>query len=430
MRFYPNINYRSKKSSLRIHFYVLLITGVIVFSPVASFSFLIGWDDQIFVLNRYTEGGLALKNISAILTEFYHGQYAPLNQLFYSTIYEFFGYKPAYFHVCSVLIHLINTLLVYLFITKVTKRLYPAKNEKRVAFITSVLFLLAPINLEPVAWIAASKVIIYACFYLGAILLYIKYITCGKAQYYYLMFFSFLLSFASKEQAITLPLAMILLDFVFYRDMKKGVLWLEKMPPTILALLFALASFQSQGRIVFSLTDGYTFTERLVISFYTLSEYFTKILFPVNISYLYPFPFLPGENPPIWLWAFPVAIMITLFCLRRYIKQKHILFGFLFFLIHIVMVCNLVSLSRYSFTADRYAYIASIGPLFLVAVTYVRLSQHSKYLRRKIMRITTLILYGAYFLVYTCSHMWVWQNAITLKQKMRTIIKTRSDYEK
>ena len=428
MRFYPNINYRSKKSSLRIHFYVLLITGVIVFSPVASFSFLIGWDDQIFVLNRYTEGGLALKNISAILTEFYHGQYAPLNQLFYSTIFEFFGYKPAYFHVCSALIHLINTLLVYLFITQVTKRLYPAKNEKRVAFITSLLFLLAPINLEPVAWIAASKVIIYACFYLGALLSYIKYIASGKAQYYYLMFVSFLLSFASKEQALTLPLAMILMDFVFSRDMKKSILWWEKMPPLLLSALFVLASFQAQGRDVFSLKEGYSFAERLVLSFYTVSEYFTKILFPVNISYVYPFPFLPSNNPPLWLWTFPVIIILAVFFLRRYLIQKAILFSILFFLIHIAMVCNIISLTRYSVVADRYAYIASIGLLFLISIAYINLSgQVSRVLKN--LPIALLVLYCGYFLAYTSTHIWVWQNAITVKQKVRTIIKSRSDYE-
>lgn len=432
MTLFPDTDRKSKEFIIRRHFAILMGVGVIVFSPIASFSFLIGWDDQVYVLNRFTENGLNLKNIYVILTEFYHGQYSPLNQLFYSTLFYLFGYKPLYFHVACGIIHIANALLVYKLISRITPRLTPIENsgsQYNIAFMTAMLFLLAPINLEPVAWVAASKVLIYAVFYLGALLLYIKYIESEKPKYYYLMLFSFFLSFASKEQAMTFPMTMILIDFVFSRNMKKWVLWLEKIPPALLSALFLLAALQSQGREVFTLKVNYSFADRIVLFFYSISEYFTKTILPVNLSYVYPFPFLAENLRPLWLWAFPLIIILTIFCLRRFFLNKSVLFGILFFVLHIALVCNIISLSRHSVIADRYAYLASIGLLFLVSVTYTNFSLQAGQSLKKMMRYG-LLFYLLYFIAYTSSHIWVWQNAITLKEKVRTVIKDRSDYEK
>ena len=58
------------------HIVAILFCIAIVFFPVYQFQFLIGWDDQWFVTNYFTEGGLNLKNIYPIFTTFYYGQYA------------------------------------------------------------------------------------------------------------------------------------------------------------------------------------------------------------------------------------------------------------------------------------------------------------------------------------------------------------------
>ncbi len=418
--------------SSRFHILFLITSGIVIFSPAVTFSFLIGWDDQTFVLNHYTEGGLDLKNICAIFTEFYRGQYAPLNQLYYSAIFEIFGYKPAWFHVFSICIHLGNALLVYFFIHRLSQKILPSNlldKSNIIAFVTSLLFLLAPVNIEPVAWISASKVLLYAFFYLCSLIWYIKYVETGTAKNYYLTILSFLLSFAAKEQALTFPLAMLLIDILFRRNFRSVTLWLEKMPAIILSVLFVLASFQSQGRYVFISSESYSLIDRVLLSFYTLSEYFTKTLFPVSLSYVYPFPFFPGDNPPLWLWGYPAIAILIVLCLWRYLKNRVVFFGLLFFLCHIVMVCNLISLYRYSITADRYAYISSIGLLFIIATIVVKaLNTPGKF--AKVITISGFILYLSYFTIYTNSHIGVWKDAVVLKQKMREVIRSRDDYEK
>lgn len=92
----------------------------------------------------------------------------------------------------------------------------------------------------------------------------------------------------------------------------------------------------------------YPFYQRIPLSLFTLAEYFTKCLIPVNISYLYPFPFLLGEQVPWWLWTYVIAIPVIIFCFYKRLKARWLLLGLLFFFIHIVLVLNFFSLARYS----------------------------------------------------------------------------------
>jgi hypothetical protein len=415
-------------SILNNHF-VIIISSLILFLPILKFSFLIGWDDQIYVLNSYTERGLTFVNLYSIITDFYFGQYAPLNQLIYSTLYEFFGYTPFYFHAFSIFVHVANGILTYLFIRKITKHILPTLDTNLVSLLTTILFLVAPVNVEPVAWVAALKVLLYACFYLLSLLCYLKYIEVSKPKFYYFTIFYFVLSFASKEQAMTLPMAMIIIDYIYKRDLRKINIWMEKFPLILLSLIFILASFQSQGRSLLIMDQGYGVTDRILLAFYTTSEYFTKILLPINLSYIYPFPFSPGESRPFWIWFFPFAIITTLILLKDLISKKHIFFGFGFFLIHIIMVTNIVSLARYSIVADRYAYIASIGLFWLVAINFTCILDYRKNPNKRYL-MAIPIIYILYLIIYTSEHMHVWQDAQTLKRKIRTEILNSPMYEK
>jgi hypothetical protein len=397
------------------------------FWHVYQFSFVIGWDDQTFVTNQYTEDGLYLKNIYSIFTEFYHGQYAPINQLYYSTLFEIFDYNPVSFHLGSLIIHIINALLVYKFCMKLCSAIHSYSQIKcaQLSLVVAILFMIAPINIEPVAWISASKVLIYASFYLIALLFYIKYISQQGNKYYYMALLFFILAFGAKEQAVSLSFTMLLLDYIYKRDLRNKIVWYEKVPMIILSLLFALSAIQSQEHPDGVIAANYSFTDRIPLFFYTLSEYFTKIIIPINLSYAYPFPFQIGSRVPLWLWMYPMIIPLIIYCLQKYLNHKWLLFGSVFFLINIILVCNIISLNRHSLVADRYAYIASIGIYFSIASGLAILLPRTR--REYILPLA--IGYLFYFFIYTIVHSQLWENSYTLKEKMRTIIKSRVDYK-
>lgn len=182
-----------------LYYLIFFVLVALVYHPVYRFDFLTSWDDQLFVTNFYTEDGFQASNLSAIFTEFYRGQYAPLNQLHYTALYHIFGYHQGAFHIASLLIHFLNTVLVYRFSMAVWRRLGLQAISKlsiqRLGFLTAVLFAVFPVNVEPVAWVSASKVLIYAFFYLLSLLLYSHYLDSGKSVYYYAVLVAYLLSF-------------------------------------------------------------------------------------------------------------------------------------------------------------------------------------------------------------------------------------------
>ena len=72
----------------------LVLMVVAAFASTLGHNFLYEWDDQWVVFNQYPNAGLEWKNLWAVLTEFYNGQYAPFNELSYILLHSVFGYSP------------------------------------------------------------------------------------------------------------------------------------------------------------------------------------------------------------------------------------------------------------------------------------------------------------------------------------------------
>lgn len=397
---------------------------LLIYHPVYRFDFLYGWDDQWFVTNYYTEEDFSAENLWAIFTEFYKGQYAPFNQLYYTSLYSLFQYQTGIFHVFSVLIHFINGILVYLLSRNLRKQLNdePPATLDLMSFLTALLFVVLPINVEAVAWVSAAKVLWYAFFYLLAILMYIRYIKNKRHIHFYAVLLFFTMSFLSKEQAVAIPLTLVLVDWVYRRDLKSSELWLEKIPFFILAVLFGLVTIASQD-----LGDGqrlfYPLYQRIPLALFTVSEYITKSIFPINLSYLYPFPFHIGDPVNWWMWIYVLfAPFIIYSCFK--LKNRSYIFLLLFFLINIILVINLMSIARHSVIADRYTYISSIAVTFLLTDLFFKLLKSRRRLALiiSIVYITTMMGYSAY-------HVTTWRDAYSVKERLKKTIEDRPDFE-
>lgn len=410
-----------------IHLMVIICITAMIYWPAHSLRFLHGWDDQWAIFNYFTEDGLTWSNLYSIVTTFFCGQYAPVNQIYYTLMYSIFGYDPKYFHVLGVIIHILNAILIYYLLFKVANQISGIRSLKnsQIAFMASLLFSISPFNLEPVAWVAATKVTLYAMFYFMSVHCYIHYLSSRRAIQYYLTTLLFILSFGAKEQAVTLPVCLLLIDYIYNRNLNSKLLILEKIPFFILSLIFGIISIQSQGKELFEVSEFYPFHERIVLSFYTLSEYFTKTILPVNISYIYPFPFQIGEPVPKFLLIYPTVIPPLLYIYYKDLsKNRWVNFGILFFLIHLILVLNILSLTRFSIVADRYAYVSTIGIYFILAYAIIEYFQYCK----KIV-ITLTFAFFSYYAIYTNQHIKTWTDATTVKRKLKTEIENRADFE-
>jgi|GEM_PF-3396945 len=106
------------------------------------------------------------------------------------------------------------------------------------------------------------------------------------------------------------------------------------------------------------------------------------------------------------------------------LKDRVVHFGVLFFIIHIALVLNITSLARHSVIADRYTYIAGIGICFLVVYGFQYL-----YSQRKKVALFAGTVYLVALIGYAHVYVHVWKNAYSVKERLKTTIESRADFE-
>lgn len=406
--------------------YLMLIPIVIlVYCPVINYDFQYQWDDHWVVMNHYTTGGFHWSNIYHIFTDFYHGQYSPLNQMNYLIIYSLFNYSPSAFHLANLGWHLLNVLLVFAFLDTFlnSSPKLSTSNNRKIAFFTAFIWGIHPVNVEAVSWLSASKILIYSSFYLFALLSYLKFCKTRNILYYWWTLILFFCSFLAKEQAVVFSLCILLIDYFQGKNLKYVQFWEEKLPFLLLTIYWGTITILSQGISNNGLT--YSFSERIFLGCYTLFEYLTKCLLPFKLSYLYPFPILPGEFIPLRFWFYPMILLLVVYCI--YLLRKNIiLFASAFFLIHIIVALHFISISRFTVTADRYIYISCISICFFVIYIFFDKIYNTKRLK-KLLLTSCLGLYFLYLGIYSNSYTKEWQNSNSLKKELRLLLKERKD---
>ena len=396
----------------------LALIVIAVFISIVGHRFLYQWDDHWVVFNQYTDAGLNPNNLWRVLVEFHHGQYAPFNELSYILIHAVFGYSPMAFHAASILWHTANMVLLFLFLNRLLKMIpgNPLIDQSaNVAWVCALLWAVHPVNVEPVAWISASKILVYAFYYLAALLLYLYYIERSGIGKYIGLLALFVASFLGKEQAVVLPLAFLLVDYVTRRDCGVGYLLLEKAPFLILALFFGIVTILSQG--AGGNMPEYSLWQRLLFCGYTLYEYMVKTVLPMNLMYLYPFPISPEGKMPFMIFMYPLMILAAAYLVYMFRKERMLVFGSLFFVVHLLVAIHFISISRFAIVADRYNYLAMVGPL-LVIVHYLCL-WHRKH---KMAARVVLGLYFVYLCTYTIIYQQNWNNSEHVKRHYNEIV--------
>ena len=140
---------------------ILLIITFIAFYPSLKNGF-VTWDDEDYLHNnlRYI-GNLSKQGIAELfnINTVVFGNYHPLTILSYALIYHFYELDPYPFHLYNLVLHLLNVVLVFWFILKISK------NSIAVSFVTAILFGVHPLHVESVAWVSETKDVLYTFFF-------------------------------------------------------------------------------------------------------------------------------------------------------------------------------------------------------------------------------------------------------------------------
>jgi len=333
-----------------------LVLTLIAFIPAFTSDF-VNWDDDYNLANNNNTALLNWDNIVHIFSQPVIGNYNPLPILTFAIERKFFGLDPTAYHVNNIILHLICVFLAY--------RIFRGLNLSALASgLGALLFGIHPMRVESVAWVTERKDVLFGVFFLAALWYYIQYVRTGYTKkYFYFALGLFAFSLLAKIQAVSLPLAMLLVDYYFNRPLKLNLV-LEKWMFFLLSLIIGLVGvyfLKDQG----SMNDStaYTLVQRLFIGGYSLGIYLVKFIFPYIMSPLYPYPAtIPWE---VYLGPIPVLIIAGLVYLGYKKEWRPFVFGLMFFVVNVMFVLQVVGAGQ-GFLADRFTYIPYAGLIFMV----------------------------------------------------------------
>ncbi|MBM4104026.1 MAG: tetratricopeptide repeat protein [Planctomycetes bacterium] len=371
-----------KKPAMIFICFALTASTLLVFWQVRTFDFVNYDDDEYVYNNQHVSGGLTPENIlSAFTTAPSGGNWLPLTWLSLMLDCHLFGLHPGRMHLVNVVFHLVNTLLLFAVLKKMTGSLWPS------AFVAAA-FALHPMHVESVAWITERKDVLSTFFLLLTLAAYAGYVKRPSIFKYIASLILFALGLMSKPMLVTLPIVLLLLDYwplnrldslpaktsgrqprkpAFSPD--RRAIWyrmlIEKIPFFILAAVSSGITFifQKAGGGMMDVTVR-PLESRVANVFLSYSRYLGKLFWPQNLAVFYPFDAYRFSFRQIALCALLVfGISVLVICLRR--TQRYLLVGWFWFVGTLIPVTGIIQSGAQAY-ADRYTYIPYIG-LFIMA---------------------------------------------------------------
>jgi tetratricopeptide (TPR) repeat protein len=282
---------------------------------------------------------------------------------------QLFGMNAGDHLLVNALIHVANTLLVFCFLLRTTNARWPSA-------LVAALFALHPLHVESVAWASERKDTLSTFFGLLSLIAYVRYTEAPSISRYAWVAVTLALGLLAKPMLVTLPLAMLLLDYWPLRRVQRldprdqlsviRKLVVEKLPLFALVVASVIMTFlaQSHGGAVRTFADA-PIALRLSNALVSYAKYLLLTFWPNNLAVYYP---LAPVGVPAWqlIGAAFLLIGITALCLFQRRSRPYLIMGWLWFLGTLVPVIGLVQVGGQTM-ADRYFYIPSIGLFIALA---------------------------------------------------------------
>ncbi len=186
----------------------ILLLVLLVYIPLHQNGFLVSWDDNRYIIDNPHIKSLNQNSILQSFTIFYDGHYHPLTLISLAIDYNLYELNPRGYHVTNLILHLLNTFLVFWFVFLMLK-----KEDRIIPLITALLFGISTMHVESVAWASERKNLLFATFYLLSLICYLHYLKKEQVRIYILSLVLFVFALLSKVMAIPLVFSLLLIDY-------------------------------------------------------------------------------------------------------------------------------------------------------------------------------------------------------------------------
>lgn len=397
----PNVKHNSPRQKLsfsdfRVMIICLLLTisVLVVFAQVKDFSF-IRLDDQKYVVeNPLLRLGFTFEGMVETFTKPYFSIWHPLTVLSLMFDYQVFGLNPAGSHLVNLFVHLVNTLLLFFILRRITGVNW------RSAFVAA-LFALHPLHVESVAWVSERKDVLSGLFWMltmGSYALYTEH--PGIRRYLWVIAF-FILGMLSKPMLVTLPFVLLLLDYwplsrlnSDWHNIKKLII--EKIPLFAVSASLSIITFLSAQKEAMQPIETFTMYKRLANALQSYVLYIWKMIWPHNLVVFYPYPETISSLYTAGALLLLVAITFSVCWYAR--KYPYLIVGWFWYLGTLIPVIGLVQVGSYSM-ADRYSYLPLIGLFIMITWFACDLVNEQKNIYKSALKMVSVLVILACIIV-------------------------------
>ena len=360
----------------------LIMATLAVYWPVKDYPFVTLDDPGYVTQNRRVKAGWSKEGFNWAFTTTHHRHWHPLTWLSHMTDVRLFGMDAGRHHLTSLFFHIANTILLFLILNRMTGA------RRRSAFVAA-LFALHPLHVETVVWIADRKDLLCAFFWLLAMGAYARYAERPGLLRYALVFLLFILALMAKSMAVTLPLALLLMDLwplgrfqletsgsegdpqgrlsakpqyqraAVRRLVGEKILFFAVLAAGLIVTFVAVHRGQAADLSNLRITKEY-----IAAALVAYVSYIGKMFWPQNLAA--PSPWFDTAPWGQALGAGSVLLLISILSIRWVRKKPYLLMGWLWYLVTLVPVIGLVQGGPHAM-GDRYTYLSLIGLFIMMA---------------------------------------------------------------
>ncbi len=222
---------------------IIILLGIIIYSNSFNCSF--HFDDILRIVDN-----IKIQNLADIKAWWNYYPSRPIGTFSFALNYHFNQLDLWYWHFVNLAIHLINACLVWwltflIFSSPVLKDQQIAKNKKILSFMTALLFVSHPLATQSVTYIVQRLASIVAMFYFLSLVFYIQARILNKKDIVKILLFtasfiSAVLAMLTKENAFTLPFAIVLIELFFFRTKKLSINFKDYRPILLIGVFLSL----------------------------------------------------------------------------------------------------------------------------------------------------------------------------------------------
>lgn len=357
---------------------VLILLIFAAFEPIRRCSF-IAFDDNVYVSsNSMVQKGLTREGFAWAFTTFQAANWHPLTWLSHMLDCEIFGVEAAGHHLMNLALHAAAAVMLFLVQLRMGLSFAPS-------FLVAAAFGVHPLRVESVAWVSERKDVLAALLWMFTIFAYVAYARRPGAARYLAVLAVLSLGLMAKPMLVTLPFALMLLDFWPLRrvrlfpgeapgegpheirrgeaffpavSLRRGIM--EKLPmlvPVAVSAILTILAQHASGAM--DVAGKEPLLTRLNVAVVSYGEYLLKLAWPAGLAIMYPHP---GAGLAAWKAASSLSALaaVTALVLWKIKSLPGLGVGWFWYLGTLVPVIGFVQVG-FQYMADRYTYLPSVG---------------------------------------------------------------------